>query len=423
MTIKNFITWLFLLFSLCIQAQTDSTKKRFILDFPLLDLPANTANLGLAFKQFSPGTQQSLNWSKSFGEIHQYYTKRLFFDPNKKYSEPKKVKREIGLAFSNLIIQSILSKTPLSLQWTTLEWPRAILNKNNIRSLNEINTFPFGESLLAVNGVKDEDLERLKNNNNSDFVRTHAGGIEAQYEYVKALQKDNFYSALNLSSQITYWILHLNSIASVQSASGSIANERTQKEEKEEGENIAKRDVTGIAGVAWIYDLSRPEEAYSDRGTHPSGVGIRRYRLTTDLTGEELDYLQKMGKLQWLNIVSPHMIYVNAIRLNRNLKFNFAAFHYLTSFGYDQGSNFFIMHKKNKLFFALHNYHNFDNSFYGIETQLIDKEILVGSKSILLTPSREPKPKFPLPPGWAKFGNLIFLCPTNHKDGWLAMFI
>jgi hypothetical protein len=66
-----------------LQAQTDSLKTKFIIDIPLLDLPANTDNDGLAFKQFSPSMQQSLGLSKSIAETQQYYTKRLFFNPKK----------------------------------------------------------------------------------------------------------------------------------------------------------------------------------------------------------------------------------------------------------------------------------------------------------------------------------------------------
>jgi hypothetical protein len=165
------------------------------------------------------------------------------------------------------------------------------------------------------------------------------------------------------------------------------ADDFTTELENDEGTDISDRDFTGLDFTAWIYDLSRPNEAYAERGKHVSGVGFRRYRITADLTTEELDYLTKMGKLQILNFVSPHMFFVNSIKLNQNLRFNFSLFHYLTSFGYDVGSNFFVEHKDNKIFFAFHNYHNLNNNFYGIETQLIDKAYKIGNKTVLLTPS------------------------------------
>lgn len=377
---------LFSLFVLCVSAQTDSLKTKFIIDIPLLDIPANLDHRGLAFKQFNPSMQQSLGFSRSVAEVQQYYTRRLFFKPGKDYSVGKKILKETGLVVTNLLIESFLGSTPLGTGWTHEEWHRSVMNKNNVRSYNDMNRFPIGQETVAVSHLTDADLERLKKNNNPDFVRMGSAGIEAQNEYVKTLQKDNFYYGLNLSSQVSYWFNNLNSLSYVKLTSTAEGDELTRESEQEEGPNIPKRDFTGLDFVAWIYDLSRPTEPYTARGVHPSGAGIRRYRLTTDLTNEELAYLKKMGRLQVLNLVSPHLFFINSIRINQDLRFNFAGFHYLTSFGYDAGCNFFAEYKKQKIFFAVHNYHNLDNSFYGIEAQLIDKEYRAGRRMVRVTP-------------------------------------
>jgi hypothetical protein len=381
------ITSVFVFLNMSLQAQTDSLKTKFIIDIPLLDLPANTDNGGLAFKQFSPSMQQSLGLSKSIAETQQYYTKRLFFNPKKKYTLGNKVLRELGLASANVVIEMLIGSTPFGIGWTHEEWHRAVMNKNNVRSFNDMNTFPIGKELVAVSHVTDADLARLKADNSADFVRLAAAGLEAQYEYVKALQKDNFYYQLNLHSQISYWFNTLNSINYVNVCSTPEGDALTLKSEQMEGTNIEIRDFTGLDFTAWVYDLFRPSESYSDRGISSSGVGIRRYRQTSDLSKEELDYLKKMGKMQWINVISPMMFYVNSIKVNNDFRFNFGLFHYLTSFGYDLGSNFFIDYKQNKIFFALHNYHNLHNNFYGVEAQLIDKELLIGSNTLLFTPS------------------------------------
>ena len=381
------ISLVFVFSNSSIYAQNDSVKTKFIVDIPLLDLPANLDNNGLAFKQFSPSMQQSLSFTKSISETQQYYTKRIFFNPNKSYSISRKLLGETGLAATNFIIEIIISGTPFGTGWTHEEWHRAVLNKNNAGSFNNMNTFPIGQALVSVSNVLDKDLERFKKSNNPDFVRMSAAGIEAQFEYVKALQKDNFFYDLNLSSQVSYWLNTLNAMGYLRLTSTIGADDFTKELEKKEGTDISKRDFTGLDFTAWIYDLSRPNEAYAERGKHVSGVGFRRYRIPSDLTTEELDYLTKMGKLQILNFVSPHMFFINSIKLNQNLRFNFGLFHYLTSFGYDVGSNFFVEHKHNKIFFAFHNYHNLNNSFYGIETLLIDKAYKVGNKTVLLSPS------------------------------------
>jgi hypothetical protein len=183
------ITSVFVFLNMSLQAQTDSLKTKFIIDIPLLDLPANTDNDGLAFKQFSPSMQQSLGLSKSIAETQQYYTKRLFFNPKKKYTLGNKILRELGLASANVVIEMLIGSTPFGIGWTHEEWHRAVMNKNNVRSFNDMNTFPIGKELVAVSHVTDADLARLKADNSADFVRLAAAGIEAQYEYVKALQK------------------------------------------------------------------------------------------------------------------------------------------------------------------------------------------------------------------------------------------
>ena len=382
-----FIELAFTILILSLQSQTDSVKTKFIIDIPLLDLPANADNNGLAFKQFSPSMQQSLGLSKSIAEIQQYYTKRLFFNPKKKYTIGGKILRETGLGFTNFIVENLIGGTPLGTGWTHEEWHRAVMNKNNVRSFNTMNTFPIGENFVPVSHITDEALANFKASNNADFVRMGIAGIEAQYEYVKAVQKDNFYYKLNLSSPVSYWINNLNSILYVQASSTAEGDSLTVESERAEGTNIMVRDFTGLDFTAWIYDLSRPTEPYADRGLSSSGVGIRRYRQTGDLTKEELDYLKKMGKMQWLNVISPMMFYINSIKVSTDFQFNFGLFHYMSSFGYDLGSNFFVNYKQHRVFFALHNYHNLNNNFYGIEAQLIDRELLIRNKILLLSPA------------------------------------
>jgi hypothetical protein len=368
-------------------SQSDSLKTKYIIDIPILDSPANFENNGLAYNQISPSMQQSLGFSKSIAEIQQYYTKYLFFKPNKKYKVHQKMIRGVAFFATGITFESILGFTPMGSGWLHEEWHRAVLNKNNVRSFNDINTFPIGRQTVAVSQLTDEALANFKATNPSDFVRMGVAGIEAQYEYVKSVQKDNFYKKLNLASSVSYWLNNLNSIQYVRFSSSSDADALTVKAEKEEGVNIKVRDFTGVDFTGWIYDLSRPNEAYSERGIHPSGIGIRRYRQTSDLTSEELNYLKKMGKKQWLNVISPTMFFINSIKLNNDLRFNFAMFHYLTSFGYDAGCNFFFEYKQNKAFIALHNYHNLNNSFYGVEAQLIDKVVTLAKIKLFVTPS------------------------------------
>lgn len=386
----NKILFLFLLNAVYFTApaQKDSSKTKFIIDIPVIDLPANADHGGLAFKQFSPSMQQSLAFSKSIAEAQQYYTQRLFFNPNRKYTTAGKIIRGAGLITSDILLEYyILFHIPPGTGWLHEEWHRAVMNKNNVRSFNDMNKFPLGQSIVSVSHTKDEDLAKFKLNNNADFTRMGEAGIEAQYEYVKAVQKDNFFYNRNLASSASYWFNTFNSVQYVRVCASIEGDSTTIQLERKEGSNVKKRDFTGLDMTGWIYDLSRPAEPYTERGIHPSGTGIRRYRRTTDLTREERAFLIKVARKQWLNFASPTMLFINAIKINQNLKVNFALFHLLTSFGYDAGSNFFINYKNNKIFFAIHNYHNLKNSFYGVEAQLLDKKVKLAGKELLLSPS------------------------------------
>lgn len=371
-----------------ISAQKDSiTKKtKFILIIPGLDMPANFKHNSLAFKQLSPSTNQSLALTSSLSQTQQYYTKRLFFNPSKKYSLTEKSIRYIGLCTTDLLAEYIIGYMPLGAGWLHEEWHRAVLNQNNVRSFDDINKFPIGQELVSVSHLTDEDLIRFKASNNPDFVRMGIAGAEAQSELVKSLQKDNFYYKTNVFSQVSYWINILNNIGYINICSTIEGDSMTIKAEQAEGTRIEVRDFTGLDFTGWIYDLSRPDEAYEQRGLSESGVGIRRYRRTTDLTTEELNYLKKMGKLNLVNLISPMMFMVNSIKINQDLRFNFSLFHNLTSFGYDVGSFFLVDYKNSFYYLGLHNYRNLENGFYGIEAQLIDKEQELSGIKFLISP-------------------------------------
>jgi hypothetical protein len=363
-------------------------KVKFIIDIPVADLPFNFQNHGLSVKQFSPGMQQSLNWSKSVMETQQYYTKRLFINPDASYSKGSLLWRKIATGVSDAFIEgALISHLPLSTGWMHEEWHRAIMTKNNVRSHNELNDFSFGFGSASVSHETDEQLSKFKASDNKDFVRMASAGMESQSEYVKALQKDNFYYHLNLSNSASQLLNTLENIYYLKLSVSKEGDKQTMKAEDDEGTNIKKRDFMGLDPLAWMYDLSRPKEAYENRGIHPSGVGVRRYRLTTDLTGEEMKYLKKMGNLNLINLLSPQLFYIEAFQLNQDTRLNAGLFHTLTAFGYDLGANVFIQHKEDNWFFTLHNYHNFQNSFYGIEAQMIDKKVMFGNSKVLLTPS------------------------------------
>jgi hypothetical protein len=104
-----------------------------------------------------------------------------------------------------------------------------------------------------------------------------------------------------------------------------------------------ERDFTGSDPVGWIYDLFRPDEPYSARGVHPTGIGIDRYRQKEDLTEQELAYFEKTAYWQFANYISPMMFGFRSLPLGHtDIRWNFAFRHLLTSFGTDLSFKVFL---------------------------------------------------------------------------------
>jgi hypothetical protein len=133
--------------------------------------------------------------------------------------------------------------------------------------------------------------------------------------------------------------------------------------------SIPERDFVGLDFTAWVYDLFNPDRPYTDRGIHPSGIGIDRYIKPNDLYPEEYNYLTKQGYLQLTNLLSPFIFGKNAFYLNSGIKFNFALRHILTSFGYEIVAQSFIKGHSNFIF-SLHLYKNKHLTLPGFDFEL-----------------------------------------------------
>src|SRR6218665_3356482 len=378
--------FLFLLTLLATPLHAQDSQTKFILDLPIMEAPYGVNNGFFAYRQFSPGMQASMNLAKSVTEAKVYGLKRLI-KPEKGASPEAKIGRWAGFAVIHLLSDYVLMYFPLGEAWNHEEWHRAVLTQNKVSSHNDVNDIPFGQELIAVSHLEDAALAAFKKNNNPDYVRLSAAGIEGQIETTKALQKDNFFCRMNLPLSLNYFFSAFSAIEYVRLCAEPGADDLTIKAEEKEVVNVEKRGFVGLDMLSWIYDLPRPDEPYEARGIHPSGTGIRRYRRTSDLTGEELGFLKKMGNLQLVNFISPAMFFVNSIRLHKELRFNFSGFHHLTSFGYDLGGNLFFEYKGHKIFGAIHNYHNLQNSFLGLEMQVIDRPLMIGRIPFFISPS------------------------------------
>jgi hypothetical protein len=350
------------------------------LDWPLFDLPyqidaMNTTGHGFFSGYANPSMAQSLDLTQNiYSGFH--YGIKYFYDNSGLNETLKRFIYHTGAILGELLFMYM----PGGNGWLHEEYHRAVLTRFGVDSFNGMNLFPVGAQVIYVSNVKDEDLIRFKKESPSDFVRMYEAGIEGQYLLIDRLQRNNFFYNQNFLYEYTYWYNILNSHLYVMMSSSAETGI-----DLDETETSSSRDFAGLDFTAWVYDLFRPNEPYEDRGSHPTGEGVNRYRTTFDLTNAELDYLKLQGYLQALNYLSPMMFGIKTLYMG-DFDGNFAIRHYLTSFGMDISANVFLMKKPFKMVFILHNYANYTNYFPAVEAELIDYPFHIGRLALFLSP-------------------------------------
>lgn len=361
--------------------RTETPAPKLSVDLPFFDLPyqglaQETVGKGFLGSYQNPSMAQALGVSETLYQSVHYGIAKVF--PKYRW---KGAARWVALAG----FQYAMTYLPGGDTWVHEEFHRAVMTKHKVSSFNDVYTFPFGASSIAVSRVKDVDLARMKRESNADFVRMGASGIEGQYLLIDRLQRHNFFHRQDLPNLLHYWMNTMNSYAYVQTSSRPETDEETDKMNAEDGLNVEKRDFTGFDFTAWAYDLFHPNEAYSQRGVHPSGLGVDRYIKHSDLADEEVSFLDRQAKLQLLNFISPMMLGRNRIRLGWDAKGqawsgNFALRHLLTSFGSAASLQVWLQNPHLNLAVSAHRYENYQNSFWGLEGELIEKAFLLANK-------------------------------------------
>jgi hypothetical protein len=415
-----------LLFQFMLQAQDSIIKKdpalvlRLTLyDWPYMNYAANTvsrpvnsASTADYFRSYvNPGMDKATAASNSLYSALHYTCKRVI----------KTKIKFLNKYLSNLCAGAadlLLMYAPLGDGWLHEEYHRSMMTLHSTNSFNDMNTFPIGKEVVSVHSVYDADLARMKAESNPDFVRMAAAGIEGQYNQIRLLQKDNFFYRQDLPHTYLYLLSTINSAYYVITTSLPSSNDLTNKMMAQEGTDISKRDFTGLDFDAWVYDLFRPNEPYSNRGIHPSGIGYKRYIRPSDLTSQELSYLRTQGYLQLINALSPAMATFSSIKIKStdrgNYYGNIAFRHILTSFGMDISTDVFLKTPKHNWFFSAHLYQNKNCAFPGLEGEWIDEPLKLGNKHLLISS------KIML---WTQPSQQSFFSYTQQPGGFLSVIM
>jgi hypothetical protein len=344
------------------------------LDVPIVDAPYNFAH-GLR----GPSMSQSLAVTEAFYEVTHGAIRGLLDG------------RPVRMAAALILFDFLTVAVPGAAAWQHEEFHRAVMGNRGIDSFNDVYRLNLLAETIAVSRVRDEDLERLKADHPAEQARLSAAGLEGETLLTQRLAR-NMFMRRSGSGHIPFlWQTRLSSLLYVWSGHTSEAEELTIEMNERDGASIRVRDFTGHDFTAWSYDLHRPGEPYAERGVHPSGIGIDRYIKPSDMTAEELAYLKRQGRLQFLNFVDPHMFGVHAFRarnpLNgRDMAWHASLGHMLTSFGYTTHVNLMLQQAPWTAQITLHRYVNGEGAFPGLDAALLDAQVRVRGRQLLVSP-------------------------------------
>lgn len=238
-----------------------------------------------------------------------------------------------GLAFPMTFVQG----------WSHEEWHRAVMSHRGVSSRNGIwYADARSGGLISVDHVSDADLAALKAAHPADTVRLMSAGMESQHALGMRVGDEAFLhrrsadrlGPLLLGDTFTAPLVFVadGNSALYLLACGPGSDELTDEENRLHPD-VASRDFTGLDCAAWAYDVDRPDEPYADRGPHPYGAGVDRYRSWSDLNASEQRLLRTQLALSSLNALDPHLFGVDGFAL-RDGRFTVRAGHQLAPFGY-----------------------------------------------------------------------------------------
>jgi hypothetical protein len=346
------------------------------LDFPLFDLPyqidtMDTSGHGFFGSYTSPSMDQSLALTLDiYSSMH--FGMRKAYDSLDLAPVWKNTIYYGGTAAGILAFAYVL---PFGYPWMQQEFTRSILSRFDIKSLN--GTYAIFDGGM-VSGVTDAQLERFKAENPHDVIRMDEAVSEGYILFSDFMIRNVFFHDLHNLSNWTALIAafislgHSGAGVTAEYMGADYVDNDIDAWYKNDGGEEA-RSLYSRSSFNWVYDLFRPAEPYSARGTHPSGSGIARYITWEQLNDNEREYLVKQGYPSYLNFVSPILYGFNSFPLGKTgFEWNVALHHYLTSFGSDISAQVFLKRPPFSMLFTYHNYQNYNNYFPAIEVEMMD---------------------------------------------------
>jgi hypothetical protein len=246
----------------------------------------------------------------------------------------KNVKPKTGL-----IIQTLVEL--LSYPLTHEEGHRSILTSLGIGSISQ----PLYnlQGVAYVNGVRDAELQNLRDNNLPNYIRLHTSGIESDYMIGNTAEK---LIVFNLDSRRNLFVeVYFRKLLTMAYYTSSLLP--ALMPDIKENSNELLNDIVGHDVYGAIKNLHRPKEPFY------------RYTNYDDLTKEELYFIKRVGYRALINVASP-IFFKKLILVNKpQVKLSLSAGYTMSPFGDFIDENIYLM-LKNK--YKIHAYlRHFEN--------------------------------------------------------------
>lgn len=238
------------------------------------------------------------------------------------------------------------------------EGHRSVLTSLEIGSISQ----PYfnSEGAAYVKGVKDIDLQRLRQNDLPNYIRLHTAGLESDYMLSNRIEELVLFNLDSKKNLIYGYLIRKLGLFSYFTLSMVPSFSPKLKEESNEQE----RDIVGHDVYGAIKNLYRPN------------IPFYRYTNYDDLTIEEQKFVKRAGYRAFLNLASPLFFKrLNIVRKN-NLNISINTAYTMCPFGDFIDENIFIRsNQKYNVHAYLRQFENRNTWFMGGGLSLVDYQI------------------------------------------------
>jgi hypothetical protein len=274
---------------------------------------------------------------------------RLFSDELHKMVEPR-IARVLQIAASLYLM-------PL----THEEGHRSILTVLGIGSISQ--PLYNKEGIAYVNGVRDAELIKLRDENLPAYIRLHTAGIESDYMIAKRAEEALFFNKEDLS--VLFPEIYVRRMVAMAYFASSVFPKSMPFIAEKDNELL--NDIVGHDVYGAIKNLHRPADPF------------KRYNFYNDIREEEKPFLWRVGLRSLLNMASPYFFKPLHLIKKENFRLSVSSGYLMTPFGDHIDENFLIqINNKVNLHAYLRQFQNKTNWFAGAGLKLIDYEIAPG---------------------------------------------